>query len=223
MAARPGRSPGRIALYCGKLFVGTLDRILGLDAAAVYAEVMRRYPGLLDAKAAQASLGSVQKTSASAARANATAVRNLSLQRQKRIDELEVRLVALKLERMAYKDVAQPAAGLSERARSKAQGGRPEPRRNDRPSADAPAEEVANPLAVARIRRLVTAEAILKAAVSAVWRHDGWISAPLPELLRWAKNSLRNPSPEETAETVSAAEHPDPAPEDDASGLAQPR
>jgi hypothetical protein len=234
VAIRLGRSPNRIAFYHGELFVGTLDRILRLDASTVYNQATRRFSGLLDTHVVEGFPDSVRnsrKHQPPVAKAldDAMSSRRLSLQRQRRIDKLEAKLVSLRLERLHLMydrahlnrgaEVPTASAGLlPEPALLLGHDWQSEPVRERLYTAKTPAVERhgSEDKVAARIKRLLGAEAILETAVSAVWQDDRWISASPVELLRWAKKSVTYRKLDTGGDVGSAIE-------DENSGVAKPK
>lgn len=195
---RPGQSANGLAFYRGDLFVGALHRILQQDVSGVYGEALRRYPELLAAGAHDRFREEALLRAPSPTRGPTPEVRALNLQRQRRIDEIERRLFSVRSERMHHTYIGPhkapmvqssstpPFLPFSQAAASSSEYGRGA---DDKLTMERrqPDSETG-----ARIRHLLQAEAVLEAAQAGVWQEDRWISAPLAELLRWARASLGN-------------------------------
>jgi len=240
VAIRVGQSPCAIAFYHGALFVGTLHRILRQDSATVYDEATRRFPRLLGASAAQA-FSDVQSSGVhQPEQPNNLEVpgsrRRLNLERQRKLDALEDKLTDLRLERLHLvyeRALGSPQAGVPVHSR------RPlsEPDllldhdRQSRTRAETPCP--ANPPAVERgcpqgemadrIRLLLHAEAILDAAVMALWQDQTWIARSSIELLRFAAKTVNSSNVNAEAAVETSAAEAEPSVEHECSRLPHPR
>jgi hypothetical protein len=241
VAIRAGRSPHRVAFYHGELFLGTLDRILRLDPATVYDQAKLRFPGLLGANAVQAFSESIRNSKMHQPEQPKRlevpgSTRRLDLERQRKVDDLEEKLACLRLERLhliydrarAYPQAEVPVlsgAPLLQPDHLLDHDGQSRPR-DETPY-------TANPHAVDRgrlqgemadhIKRLLHAEAILEAAVLALWQDHRWISESSLELLRFAEKSVTSCNVNAAARAGTSAGELDAGVEHEPSRLPHPR
>jgi hypothetical protein len=205
VAVQPGKSPTTIALFHRTLFVGTLDRILRLDAVTVYDEAKRRYPRLLGEGAVQdfsdGQLSGTRRGQESAKWGVSSSPRQLSLKRQEKLDQFESKLTDLRLERLQL--VYKKAPGSPQQRKAVPS---PEPlfasdlliehgrtTVREYPASQPAAERGCPQDAIAgRIERLLNAESILDAAVTALWQDDKWVLASSSELLRFAHKMVKS-------------------------------
>jgi hypothetical protein len=226
VAIQAAQSPTTIAFFYRAVFVGTLHRILRQDAATVYEEAKRRFPGLLGADVVPAvsdvqSSGIHEPEQPKKSEVPAS-TRRQKLERQRKVDQLEARLTSLRLERLHL--VYGQGRGSPEVELVLPSGGpvSPPDLLLDHDEASIAREEMPYPVHPRaaergrphgpmgdRIKRLLHAEAVLEAAVMALWQDHSWTSASLLELMRFAGKAVYSRNLSTGAEAGRSADEAD--------------
>jgi hypothetical protein len=202
-----GQSPTTISFFYRAVFVGTLHRILRQDAATVYEEAKHRFPRLLSADAVPATPDvqgyTIHEPEQPKKLEVPASTRRQKLERQRKVDQLEARLASLRLERLHL--VYGQGRGSPEVELVLPSGGPVSPpnplfdhdkaslTRDEMPYPEHPcAAERGRPhgLMGDRVKLLLHAEAVLEAAVTALWQDHRWTSASLLDLMRFAGNAV---------------------------------